>query len=286
MSAKTLLQALDAGPDFGKANISGGSFCYPNNIKTTIAPFVMFLPQTALGDSSKTYGSITLYLPPTVKVNYTADYEEMSLPVTRDINIAEGAMDALVGAVSGRTSGADAGAWGGALANQLGSSLPAGWGNALKEAGYYGKAIINPHMALLFKGMRFREFAFSFQLMARNKKEAEEIQKIIWKFKYHEHPAMQGSGALLGFPEEFDIFVATRPEPNSPWEDENSEGDNQGGSYYMFRFRRCVLHRVDVDYAGSGVPSFFVNGAPVDIRLDLVFKETVLLTKDDIKKRY
>jgi hypothetical protein len=124
-------------------------------------------------------------------------------------------------------------------------------------------------MSLLFKGMDLRTFGFSFQMMARNKQETENIQNIIKTFKMAMHPGSEdGSARWLNYPDNFNIGLF------SP------------ANKYLFNFNTCVLTGMDVNYAGSGIPSFFTGtGAPVDLRMNLTFKELSIVTRDDIEHR-
>jgi hypothetical protein len=148
-------------------------------------------------------------------------------------------------------------------------------GNSIaNEVEFGNKMIIDPKNALLFKGVNFRRFQFDFQMMARNAGEAESIRQIIKAFKYGMHPGGGASGGADGgavwtYPHFFEIYLCTPTRK------------------YMFNIMNAALEEMDVDYGGSGVASFFrENGAPVDIRLSLQFKELFVLTKDLILKDY
>jgi len=126
-------------------------------------------------------------------------------------------------------------------------------------------------MSLLFEGMDFRSFKFDFQLMARNEQESKTIHKIIKAFKLAMHPGEHDAGQAKywTYPDNIDIALYS---PSNKW---------------MFNLMTCVITGMDINYAGSGIPSFFMNtGAPVDIRLSITFKEQEVLTKEMIDQGY
>ena len=90
------------------------------------------------------------------------------------------------------------------------------------------------------------------------------------------HPGIDAEtpGKYWVYPDSFDIRLSTDSlfaVPNDP-----SKG-------YLFQIDNAVLERMSVDYAGSGIPSFFgETGAPVDIRMTLEFKELNILTRKKV----
>ena len=51
---------------------------------------------------------------------------------------------------------------------------------------------------------------------------------------------------------------------------------------YLFKLKPCAIISVQVDYNGSGTPSFFKNGAPTIINLTMQLKEIQLWTSEEI----
>ena len=174
--------------------------------------------------------------------------------------------------------------------------------------------IRNPHKAIIYQGPGgFRTFSFTFVMMPKSKKEAEEINKIVHFFKYHMHPGVEGvrqvpgagasnqqinranvnnrnninSSLTLSYPEEFRIRITPR----------GLNGDTQVGSRSsdgkanqvrpLFRIEKCFLESLNVDYTTSGQPVFFDDGTePVTTTLALSFKETQLMTKESIRQGF
>lgn len=223
---------------------------------------------------------VHLYLPPTLKVKYGTSYDEVSLDLSKAAALASNIGGGTVQGISdviNRARGMDGispafadkfrqalQTAANALANTTGSNLNL-------QAGVATGLLVNPHMAVAFTGVEFRTFQFSFQLMAKNPEESESIRQIIKFFKKHMHPSIKGgaagSGRWLLYPKNFDITM------NAPID----------GNIHMFEIKTSALKSVEVDYAGSGTPSFFNAGAPVDVRLDLQFQELTWLTQEDFE---
>jgi hypothetical protein len=207
---------------------------------------------------------IALYMPPSIKIGHNSKWEDASLTIRKDIGVGK----ALLGAGKGGVE-----EWK-QIVGQLGAKVAdvvTGAEDAfINDAQFASKKIFDPQAALLFKGMDFREFQLDFQLMARNEEETDAIREIIKTFKYAMHPGQSdGGGTMWNYPYFFEIYLCT---PSRK---------------YMFNIMNSALTAMEVDYGGSGVPSFFrANGAPVDIRMSLQFKELYVLTKDMILRGF
>lgn len=260
---------------------SNNAFMYPANLfENGNAPYILFYMKDSYwasaaansgsgaydkfaGSDAKPDSRIALYMPPSVKVNYGAKWEDSNLKVHM-------AGEAIKAALNGTLpqSAIDQ-----AKAKAIDTVFQTD-GAFSDDSQFQSKSIVDPKNALLFKGVNFRTFQFDFQLMARNADESESIRKIIKAFKYAMHPGYSGGGSggddiMWSYPHFFEIYLCT-PERK-----------------FMFNIMNAALTDMDVDYGGSGVASFFrQNGAPVDIRLSLTFKELFVLTKDLILQDY
>ena len=130
---------------------------------------------------------------------------------------------------------------------------------------------VNPQQELVFQSVPFRSFNFPFEFAPKNKKEKDEMHKIINLFKFHMSPEYQStSRGYFNVPSEFQITYMYRENINT----------------YIPRISRCVLETMNVDYAPEGVFSTFKaddKGAPpVLAKVDLGFKETEIMTKERI----
>jgi len=124
---------------------------------------------------------------------------------------------------------------------------------------------VNPHMAVLFKGVDMREHSFTYKFIARNADESAAIQKIINAYKFHMHPEYIAGSLGFKYPDEFEISFASAIAGN------------------LYRIGTCVLKSMNVNYNGEGVPLFFQDtGAPVSIEIQMAFQETKILTRDSM----
>jgi len=146
-------------------------------------------------------------------------------------------------------------------------------GVAAGAASRYFGLQLNPFLWAIFKHQTFKEFIFSWILTATNEKESEDIAEIIKFFKYNSLPFTWGNVAVPGFPQINADLVMNYPSiaimklfPNNA---------------FTFRIKPCAVLGVHVDYSAAGQPSFFKNGAPTMVRLDVHFKEIELWTKNN-----
>jgi len=244
-------------------------FIYPSDLFTPgNEPYILFFIRNGVARTGPDdiVARIALYMPPTIRVAYSAKWDEVELRLKQVLDAGASAGQALqdIGNKS-------------ATSAQVKRSLVQAANVVGLDDGSLGQQLkiqegitINPHQALLYKGPGFRTFNFTFQLMARNREESDSIRDIIQQFKEAMHPGeMAGNPGVWSFPYNFDIGLF------SPTQD------------YLFQLTTCVLTDAEVDYAGSGVPSFFTDtGAPVDIRLNLSFQEQEILTRERIRQGY
>lgn len=239
------------------------SLCYPETLGSVEqSPYIIFSIRDSVAKGAKEKGTIALYMPPDLKVSYTTKYEEHDMPI-----------DQFMSLVKYTNSDVDLedklkSFFGGVAVGVLDKVTGA---NAMAALERYQGRIINPHQAVLFKGVEPRQFSFSFSFFAKNMRESEIIKQIIHVFKYAQHPSMVEPGDSLSkrffyYPENFLIGLFS-PEDR-----------------YLWKMGLCALETVEVDYGGSAVPSFFArSGAPVHVTMALKFKELEIMTKERIK---
>jgi hypothetical protein len=132
-----------------------------------------------------------------------------------------------------------------------------------------GKVALNPFREVIFESVDFRTFSFKYRLMPRNKKESEDIYKIIRLFKFHMHPELSENRLFFIYPAEFQITYFYRNRENK----------------YFHKFAPSVLTDLQVDYGGEQFASF-KDGSPGEVNLQLTFRETEILTKEKINQGY
>ena len=181
-------------------------------------------------------------------------------------------------------------------------------------------AIMNPHKALVYQGPGgFRTFSFTYKFSPASLEEAKAAADIVYFFKYHMHPSMDANaqnaagqsnpkkyttshGARqagrqaamfkslnLKYPDEFLLEIKPRSKPQK---DKLGEPKDRKANP-LFRIDRCFLETCTVDFSTDGVPAFFQKESgdgdqayPVTTTLNLAFKETKILTREDIVEGY
>ena len=142
-------------------------------------------------------------------------------------------------------------------------------GSVLSGIGVDEGIAINPHMAVLFKGVDMREHSFTYKFIARNSQESETLQKLIAVLKYHMHPGYAAGTLAFNYPDEFEISFAESIAAN------------------LYKIGTCVLKSLTVNYNGEGIPLFFEDtGQPVSIEITMAFQETKIITRDSMDTGY
>jgi hypothetical protein len=228
--------------------------------------------------------SICLYMPDTINQQLVNDYDQVSL--TQALGkagligqaggaIADGVGEALksgdlksFGLGGGGTAAGGLAEVGGMIAEKTGN-----FGAGIADVLMFSAGIAqNPQVELLFKSIQNREFLFDYKFVPRNKKEAESIISIIQEFRFHAAPEIPegSSGRYFIPPSEFDIefMLGGNRNPKLP------------------KISTCVLQGIDVNYGSAGQWTAFEDGMPVEISLQLRFKEVEIMHKKLIKDGY
>lgn len=226
-------------------------------------------------------GTVTLYMPTNITVNDTLSYD----------NVNTGLGGQMLNAAAGSSGPAE-------FIDQLKDNskpiaqkmLSAKLGDMAGSKGMVGEAagqalinlgeVVNPHTQMLFKGPGLRQFSFNFKLIPRSQSEANQIIKIVKFFRTCAYPELSSGGtgengqslqmAALKFPEIFRINYV------------NANGKDNPN---MIKFIDSYLTSVGVTYNPNS-PSFFDNGMPSEIDLQLTFQESKTLNRALIKKGY
>ena len=127
-------------------------------------------------------------------------------------------------------------------------------------------------MEVAFTGLEKRKFNYTFKMMPRSQKEAEEIRAIIFAFKANMLPELDGNyqqGRRMIIPNTFDIKYMYRGNENE----------------YLNKISTCVLESLQVKYGGGTFQAFEGNeqGAPVvETEISLGFREMETITRERI----
>jgi hypothetical protein len=217
--------------------------------------------------------TIVLYTPPGLKTSYNAVHEGVETGIIGNLlGLQGGGAIKSTAELAGRLKDAAATLGTEIISGAL--SIIPGMGD-LKGAltKVTGKAT-NPNTEMVFKNVPMRSFDFVFEFAPKNKKELENMTKIIEIFKYHMHPAIDSYGNDFIVPEEFQITYMYL------------ENRNQ----YIPRISRCVLTNLDIQHGDDSIFSTFAGddkgAAPIYTKMSLKFSETEIMTKTTIAKGF
>ena len=230
--------------------------------------------------------AITMYMPPSVKVSYGANYGEVEIGAGAELandvyanimagksgkEVVKGALDKL-GPVVSETILNGLLATVGAMPGMAGS----------REAFEMSTGVVQTaRMELAFKGIGKRSFQYDFKMIPKSKVEADEIRKIVFAFKANMLPEFKNgnrSGRKLRVPNTFDIQYMYSSAQNSTQEND-----------YLHKISTCVLKNMDVTYGGDRYKTFSANseGAPpVETSISLQFEELELITKERVHEGF
>lgn len=203
--------------------------------------FKAFGSEISIGSITSQRGVVSLPLPANLSNDLDPTYAEASLK--------EKAMQVLNG-IPGAAS---------TLAKAIGA------GASVASAAY--AKTINPMNVVLFTGMPFRQYSYTWKLSPRNKDESDKIRDLVRYLQWCSVPAFDLNGLLLDYPHYFQISI-----------------HNDG---YLQKFQPAVIERINVNYHGQG--AFYKRGdsnqsdpAPAEVELQINFKEVVIITKDNL----
>ena len=232
-----------------------------------------------LATHSVVTGGVSLYMPPGIKATYSASTGHSELGKA---GMAAGAISRAMAAPDTTTAMEEALKGLGGFALSAARDLAIGVGESMGLGDIDGAiskvtaTAQNNFSEAIFEKISPRQFSYTFKLIARNKDEAQDINKIIKFFKFHMHPEldMANGGRYFRVPSEFEIHYAYNDQKNN----------------YLHELSRCVLETVEVDYGGGDFQSFRQfddeGAAPVEISMTLGFLETTVLTKEEIANNY
>jgi len=141
--------------------------------------------------------------------------------------------------------------------NQLGSQV-----SAKSVISRSTGQILNNNLELLFSGVNLRSFPFTFTFSPRSPKESDVVKAIIRSLKMSmAAKAGEFNGSAQGiFLKSPDIFQL----------DYLKDGKNHP---FLNRFKLTALTGMSVNYTNAGTYASYNDGTPVNIRMNLTFKE-------------
>ena len=233
-----------------------------------------------LPNRSITTSAVAIYMPQSVKVGYTQNYDSdtetglagVAEATGVDIMNAQGAADKFEAAMQGIVGG---------VATQakeiLGEFVSlAGMGDPVRFAAKRAGVAVNPRNEAFYSSPTQRTFSFDFDFWPRNPKEAQAVEDIIAIFKYNSAP---------GFADKTQQSVFTIP---NYWR--ISYMYNNGINPHLNRIGACFCTDVQVDYAPDGQFTTFDGelseggGVPVHTKMTVSMLEDRIITKQDIEQ--
>ena len=217
---------------------------------------------------------IAMYMPADIKVSYKANYTDTSIG-----SLTQAASQVIgeylnTGTVSGDTIQKNAGdvfkAVGiDGIVNLL-SGIPSLGGAREALEMQMGQVVVD-RMEMAFKGIDKRKFSYTFKMIPRSAKEAEEVKHIINMFKAHMLPEMvdgNDRGRLMTYPSTFNIEYMYAEQKNQ----------------YLNKVSTCYLESMDVDYGGDRYYTHeyidTVGAPPTETTITLQFGEIDLITRE------
>jgi hypothetical protein len=230
--------------------------------------------------------TIALYIPDSVNVAYTSEYN--------DVNLTSALGSPYFLAQAGASFGNEVnkilkdGLNANSIKNAVGSNPYAmvALGKLIGIAGGNGKdtadlllrgigRALNPQVQVLFKQVGLRKFQFEFTLTPYSSEESLYIKEIIKQLKLASAPeidnstAIEGTGMFYKIPDQLEVQFMYNGKRN-----EN-----------VPKIARCVIENVKVDYAPMGWITFN-DGTPVQTKLTLELKEIEIIDKTRINQGY
>ena len=220
--------------------------------------------------------AISMYMPTNIKVNYGVDIakQEIGVAVSEMLKIPGGDAALKQGKIkSGLKTVGEAMKRKGI--EKVGA-LP-GFDGALEAMEMKEGAIFSKKIELAFKGVGKRKFQYTFKMMPRSQAEADEIQKIIYAFKFNMLPEFQDGvrGRKMKVPNTFDIQYMYQNEHNN----------------YLNKISTCFLETMDVTYGGTRYKTFdssstLAGAPPVETTIELNFSEMETITRERVTEGF
>ena len=252
---------------------------------------------------NKTAATIYLPIPNVLQPSYSADYQETELGLagragasmvggqgndnTLGQDFTGGALNLLsqglntAGAVGGGLLGSQLGKLdksGGtisAILDKVGAGAGAAFAEGAKGAMFGMGVARNPHMAQVFKNIKFRSHSFDYKFSPKNVKEQETLTKIIRLFKLAMHPKYMFGDHMFSYPAQFDIDIISGQ-----------------SNRHFYNIGVSVLTDMSVNYLPNGphmheiaedfADSTETTKAPVAVNMSLKFTEIKIVTQKEI----
>ena len=122
--------------------------------------------------------------------------------------------------------------------------------------------VLNNNLELLFNGVNLRTFPYSITFSPRNPDEGNVVKKIIRALKMSMSAKagefnQNAQGLFIKSPDLFQLQYLRDGQPHP----------------FLYNFKLCALTGMNINYTNAGTYTSYSDGTPVNIRMDVTFKE-------------
>jgi hypothetical protein len=221
---------------------------------------------------------ISLYMPPSVQVNYSANYGDQQVGLMADTGLeafkAFTSSDSVASGVANAGEKISTGA--GETLKRAATAIADTFAPGVKTLAQIEMGqILGNQMELMFEGVGRRAFTFTFIFIPKSERESQVVDQIIKKFKFHMLPSyVENSRRAMTIPDMFDITYMYKG----------------GRNEFLNKISTCFLESADVTYGGDRFTAYDTTqtldggtGAPPQrTTLALSFKEVEIMTRDKV----
>lgn len=243
------------------------SYVYPDNLGNgTYKSYVLFSIFDRHNAAQSThYANISLYMPESITQPSTISWDSAPLGIVGNTMVSKNvSYDNAKDIVQRMFEGA------GYNIMSKGASWFGGNVSSDDLRGAMEGKIVNPYLTILFKGVDFRTFQFSFKFIPHNKKECETIYSIIQEFRKAALPEKLDTGVYLGYPREVDVKYMCYDKENK----------------WLHKFKRCIIKEIDINYTGAGHWTVLRNGFPAETVLNMTLTEREIVVRNDLEEGF
>jgi len=259
----------------------------------------------AEGCSINTLGSMYLNMPNNIQFTENANWngEEMGwVGAIKDAGFSGALGQGAVGSIGNLVSGGAGGAIGSILGKfgvtgsnwMLGTLVTALSQGDKIQHGFDSLVSMksNPYMEMLFQGVDFRRFTFTFMLRPRNEDEVKQVAGIIQMFRLHSRPSwnsglMNNGHGFMKYPQEFHISFLTQEKDTFKFAPDGSSSEHRLiQNPAIPKIKPCVCTSVETNFTPQSIWAAFRQGKPIATSLAVSFAETELVMAEDIVSNY
>jgi len=255
-----------------------------------------------LPETKSPIGSIYMFMPKELTFTDAADWGGAEMGAVG--SAVAGMMDRGGGGAGSKLAGAIAGSAGNIGMAGVGSMITkvlggggmiggilgaVGGGDIQKGLEFGTKSASNPYMEMVFTGIGFRDFSFTFKFMPVSAEEVVDVIEIIKMFRLHSKPSYVGEGvgtlgkSFFNYPMYFNIeFLTLTSNAGNKLQDASKEGEYYVTNKYLPKIKTCVCNSVATNFTAAGMWAAFESGKSVTTELSLSFKETELVMAEDV----